>query len=32
MMGRILIVVFVAVIGASFSACSDLPRVLVLLL
>ena len=30
MMGRILIVVFVAVIGVSFSACSDLPRVRVL--
>ena len=29
-MGRILIVVFVAVIGGSFSACSHLPRVLVL--
>lgn len=29
-MGRILIVVFVAVIGVSFSACSDLPRVRVL--
>jgi tetratricopeptide (TPR) repeat protein len=27
MMSRILIVVFVAVIGISFSACSDLPRV-----
>jgi tetratricopeptide (TPR) repeat protein len=30
MMGRILIVAFVAVIGGIFSACSDLPRVLVL--
>lgn len=30
MKGRILIVAFVAVIGGSFSACSDLPRVLVL--
>ena len=30
MMGRVLIVVFVAVIGVSFSACSDLPRVRVL--
>ena len=30
MMGRILIVVFVAIIGVSFSACSDLPRVRVL--
>jgi tetratricopeptide (TPR) repeat protein len=29
-MGRILILVFVAVIGVSFSACSDLPRVRVL--
>jgi tetratricopeptide (TPR) repeat protein len=29
-MGRILIVVFIAVIGVSFSACSDLPRVRVL--
>jgi tetratricopeptide (TPR) repeat protein len=30
MMGRILILVFVAVIGVSFSACSDLPRVRIL--
>ena len=30
MMSRILIVVFIAVIGISFSACSDLPRVRVL--
>lgn len=30
MMRRILTIVFVAVIGCSFSACSDLPRVLVL--
>src|SRR5882762_3641962 len=30
MMGRILIVVFVAVIGVSFFACSNLPRVRVL--
>jgi Tfp pilus assembly protein PilF len=30
MMDRILIVAFVAVIGGIFSACSDLPRVLVL--
>lgn len=30
MMGRILIVAFVAVIGVSFSACSDLPQVRVL--
>lgn len=29
-MGRILILVFIAVIEGSFSACSDLPRVLVL--
>ena len=29
-MSRILIVVFVAVVGVSFSACSDLPRVRVL--
>ncbi len=30
MMGRILIVVFIAVIGASFAACSNLPQVRVL--
>lgn len=30
MMGRMLIVVFVAVIGVGFSACSDLPRIRVL--
>ena len=30
MMGKMLMVVFVGVIGVSFSACSDLPRVLVL--
>ena len=30
MMDRILIVAFVAVIGGIFSACSDLPQVLVL--
>ena len=30
MMGRILIIAIVAVIGVSFSACSDLPQVRVL--